>query len=79
MLNCHDATRLMSEAQERDLSLGERMFLGFHVSMCKGCNNFKKQMGMLRSMTREFARGENKPVENSVVDKFTAGKRHDAE
>jgi len=79
MLNCHEATRLMSEAQERDLLLGERMSLGFHVFMCKGCNNFKKQMGTLRSMTSEFARGENKPVENSVVTKFTTGKRHDAE
>jgi len=60
MLNCHEATRLMSEAQERDLSLSERVSLGLHVSMCKGCNNFKTQLSTLRKMTREYAKDKNK-------------------
>jgi len=54
MLNCHDATRLMSEAQERELSLMERMSLKFHVSMCSGCKNFKEQMSTLRTMSRNY-------------------------
>jgi len=56
MLNCHDATRLMSEAQERELSLMERMSLKFHVSMCSGCKNFKEQMSTLRSMSRNYTK-----------------------
>ena len=39
MLNCHDATRLMSDSQERTLKLGERFSLKMHVSMCAGCRN----------------------------------------
>lgn len=56
MLNCHDATRLMSESQERPLTLAERMTLKLHVSMCSGCRNFKDQMGTLRLMAHNYAK-----------------------
>lgn len=59
MLNCHDATRLMSESQERPLSMIERMSLKLHLMMCTGCSNFKEQMGSIRLMTRTFAKGKN--------------------
>lgn len=59
MLNCRDATRLMSEAQERSLALKDRMSLKMHVMMCSGCRNFGKQMHTLRHLARSFARGEN--------------------
>ena len=57
-MNCRDATRLMSEAQERPLSITERMSLKLHVNMCSGCHNFKDQMGTLRLMTRAYAKGK---------------------
>jgi len=63
MLNCHEATRLMSEGQERTLSISEKMTLGLHVSMCSGCKNFKVQMGLLRKMTRAYAMGASKQDE----------------
>jgi heterodisulfide reductase subunit B len=59
MLNCHDATRLMSESQERPLSIFERMSLKVHLMMCSGCSNFKEQMGSIRSMSKAFAKGKN--------------------
>ena len=58
-MNCHDATRMMSEAQERPLSITERMSLKLHVIMCSGCHNFKDQMNTLRLMTRTFAKRKN--------------------
>ncbi len=36
MMNCREATQLMSASQERELSLPERMLLGMHTMMCKG-------------------------------------------
>ncbi|MFZ5503286.1 MAG: zf-HC2 domain-containing protein [Pseudomonadota bacterium] len=60
MLNCRDATRLMSEAQERGLPLKERVALGLHVAMCKGCHNFRVQMDALRKTARAYAKGEDK-------------------
>lgn len=47
MLNCKQATELMSQEQDRSLDFGERMGLGFHVTMCSGCRNFRKQMAFL--------------------------------
>lgn len=61
MLNCRDATRLMSEAQERPLSFMERVSLKFHLSMCKGCHNFSQQMNALRKMARGFSKGKHDP------------------
>ncbi len=57
-MNCRNATRLMSEAQERPLSIVERVSLKLHVIMCSGCQNFKDQMGTLRLITRAYAKGE---------------------
>ena len=56
---CRDATRLMSEAQERPLSITERVSLKLHVIMCSGCHNFKDQMNSLRLMTRAYAKRKN--------------------
>ena len=60
MLNCHDATRLMSESQERRLSIFERLSLKFHLMMCSGCSNFKEQMGSIRWMSKAYAKGKIK-------------------
>lgn len=57
MLNCHDATRLMSESQERPLTFRERISLRLHVTMCSGCHNFKEQMGLLKLMARTYTKG----------------------
>ena len=63
MMNCREATQLMSESQERKLSLTENMSLGMHTMMCKGCHNYKQQMGTLRTITRAYAKGKNEQAE----------------
>jgi predicted anti-sigma-YlaC factor YlaD len=59
MLNCVEATRLMSDAQERELALKEKLSLKLHLMMCSGCRNFEAQMPVLRRIARTYARGEN--------------------
>ena len=54
MLNCHKATQLMSQAQERELSLQERLGLKLHTGMCAACRNFGRQMPLLRQISREY-------------------------
>jgi len=59
MLNCKQVTHLLSEAQDRELTLGERLPLRLHLAMCKGCRNFEKQMDFLRAALRGHpSRGE---------------------
>jgi len=54
MLNCKEATRLMSEAQDRQLGMGEKLQLEMHLAMCRGCRNFREQMDFLRMACRRF-------------------------
>lgn len=54
MLNCKEATRLMSEAQDRRLSLSEKMSLEIHLSLCKGCRQFDRQMDFLRQACQRW-------------------------
>lgn len=65
MLNCREATRLMSEAQEHPLKLGENLSLKMHVMMCSGCRNFGKQMHALRRITRAYAEGADESANAS--------------
>ena len=68
MLNCREATRLMSEAQEHPLKLGEKLSLKMHVMMCSGCRNFGDQMHVLRRIVRAYAEGADEAATTSDRD-----------
>lgn len=53
MLNCKEVSRLLSEAQDRSLGLGERVPLRLHLTMCVGCRNYQRQLDLLRAATRQ--------------------------
>jgi len=55
-VNCHDATRTMSEEQERSLTLGEQMGLNVHLVVCPPCRSFRRQVAFLRESMRAYAR-----------------------
>jgi hypothetical protein len=56
MLTCHEATRMLSEAQERPLQLSERAKLRMHLVVCRFCREFESQVNFLRSATRAYLR-----------------------
>ncbi|ATE66851.1 zf-HC2 domain-containing protein [Rhizorhabdus dicambivorans] len=55
MMNCHDATFLLSQSRERTLSFSERMKLRLHVGMCRGCANFERQLPRLGDAAKAYA------------------------
>ena len=57
MMNCQQATKLISESQERALSLPEKMSLKVHVMMCSGCKNFSLQVPFLSKAMKAYAKG----------------------
>lgn len=59
MMNCSEATRLLSESQERTLTLKERMALRLHLMMCSGCTNFGANLKFIRKAMRAYAQGRN--------------------
>lgn len=56
MLNCHDATFLLSQSRERKLTFSERMKLRLHVGMCRGCTNFERQLPVLSDAAGAYAK-----------------------
>ncbi len=54
MLTCKEVTHLLSEGQDRKLTVAERVRLEMHLLMCSGCSNFGRQMDFLRSACRRY-------------------------
>jgi len=54
MLSCKEATHLISQSQDRKLTLAERMQLEIHLAMCRGCTYFKDQMAFLRTACKRY-------------------------
>jgi len=57
MMNCQRATQLISQAQERPLSLSEKISLKVHLLMCSGCKNFSLQIPFLSQAMKAYAKG----------------------
>ncbi len=55
MLTCQQATRLLSEAQDRKLRLKEQWPLKLHLLICSGCDHFRQQMDFLRQACRRYS------------------------
>jgi hypothetical protein len=54
MLSCKEATRLLSQAQDRRLSYGERIKLRLHLLACVACSRFSRQLAVLRDAVSRF-------------------------
>lgn len=57
MMNCKQATQLISESQDRALSWSEKLTLKMHVMMCAGCKNFSLQIPFLSQAMKAYAKG----------------------
>ena len=56
MLTCKDASHLLSESQERPLTLRERWGLRLHLWMCVSCRRFDRQLSLIRQAMRSLRR-----------------------
>ena len=60
MISCKEATELMSQEKDRPLGVVERAKLRFHLLICDGCSNYRRQMDALRAICRRLAGREDK-------------------
>jgi len=51
---CREASRLMSDGYERELSLAERIRLRLHLWMCDACNNYGINLKLMRRLLGEM-------------------------
>ena len=54
MMNCKEATQLMSQSLERKLPAGERLGLWLHLLICRGCQATERQFAFLRTAARRI-------------------------
>lgn len=55
MHDCEEVSRVLSEAQDRDLSTIEQMGLRVHLVMCESCRHVEEQFRILREAMRKLA------------------------
>ncbi|MBL8397075.1 MAG: zf-HC2 domain-containing protein [Candidatus Accumulibacter sp.] len=55
MINCRQATALMSQEMDRPLTRLERLALRFHTLLCVGCRRYRRQMTVLRDACRRLS------------------------
>lgn len=60
MMNCKEATRLLSEKKDRELSGKENASLKFHTMMCSACRNFGKQMDSISVFAQSYVKAKEK-------------------
>lgn len=59
MLTCKNATRLISESEDRPLSINEKMQLRLHLMLCSGCARYEKQIQMIGRACKSLIKGLN--------------------
>ena len=56
-MNCLKVTKLISDAQERQLSFIEKVGMQAHLITCPHCRNFKRNSEQISKMMKKFANG----------------------
>lgn len=62
-LTCKEATRLISERQDRPLGFREGWSLRLHLWICVYCRRFERQLSTLRLALRQLRRNTEQDVE----------------
>tara|TARA_R110000850_G_scaffold245841_3_gene370732 strand:+ start:140 stop:334 length:195 start_codon:yes stop_codon:yes gene_type:complete len=60
MMNCKEATKLLSDKKERHLLGKEQVSLTFHTMMCSACRNFGKQMDSISVFSQSYLKVKDK-------------------
>ena len=53
---CRETSELLSQAQDRALTLREKLLVHVHLPLCNGCRNFRAQLAFMRRATRHYLR-----------------------
>jgi len=54
LLDCKEASRLISREQDNPLPFGRRMLLRLHLAFCTACTRFSQQTAFLREAMRRY-------------------------
>lgn len=52
--SCRHTSELLSQAQDRPLTLREKLLVHVHLPLCNGCRNFRVQLDFIRAAARRY-------------------------
>ena len=55
IISCKDASRLVSQQQDGDVSSWQRLVLRLHLAVCDGCERLERQLRFLRTAMRKYS------------------------
>ena len=61
-LTCKEATQLVSQGLDRELSAWERIKLRLHLTICDACSLFQRQTAFMRRALKRLADNEDPPL-----------------
>jgi predicted anti-sigma-YlaC factor YlaD len=67
MLNCKDASHLISQRLDRPLGRRERWGLRMHLLMCRYCRRFSRQLGLIHLALRKLGRESEQTEEGAEL------------
>lgn len=53
---CREASRLVSDACERELNVFEQVRLNLHLAICAGCRGYEKDVAIMQGVLTELRR-----------------------
>ena len=56
IIKCKDASRLVSQQQDAQLTYWQRLTLRLHLSVCAACSRFEQQIRFLRTAMRKYSK-----------------------
>ena len=54
LVSCKDASRLLSQEQERPLTQWQRLRVTWHLAICRMCQAFDRQLTFMREAMRRY-------------------------
>lgn len=58
-LDCKEASRLLSERQDKELPAGEQARLRLHLVICDACRNVSEQFDFIRRAMRRLSENDH--------------------
>ena len=54
LVSCREASRLLSQREERALALAEQTKLALHLLVCTACSRFARQLAVMRQAMARY-------------------------
>lgn len=67
MPSCKEVSRLVSESMETRLPLRKRIGLWMHLSMCRLCKGFARQLHVIQTAAKEHGESENDANDTGAI------------